>query len=72
LRGRFAQRLRQLRIRKYATQEQFQKALKQHGLKVNVNTISNWETGMRLPELNDWEKIGSALGVKWQSLLPPS
>ena len=70
-RGRFAARLRQLRVSRYETQDAFVAGLHKKGLDVTKATVSGWEIGVRFPDPNSLPAIGAALGCSPQLLFPP-
>lgn len=70
-RGRFAARLRLLRVSRYETQDTFVAALHKKGLDVTKATVSGWEIGVRFPDPNSLPAIASALGCSPQLLFPP-
>lgn len=69
-RGRFAARLRELRVRKYETQAEFLAALETRGLTVPPTTLSGWETGYRTPDFETLPILADALGIKVRKLFP--
>ena len=71
-RGRFAANLRRFRISRFATQSDFVDALSQLGVVTTVQTVSGWETGYRVPDLEYWSLIAEALEIPVQQLLPKS
>jgi len=68
--NRVAERLTELRKKKYDSQEAFREALAEAGLEVTRGTIGHWESGQRRPTLSDLPKIAAALGVSVRSVLP--
>lgn len=68
--GRVAARLRELRLRKYSSQQDFLEALGKAGVSKTVAAVSDWETGRRMPHLKDLPGIAAALGVKVRTVLP--
>ncbi|HUE15364.1 MAG TPA: helix-turn-helix domain-containing protein [Planctomycetaceae bacterium] len=70
-RGRFAGRLRELRVKRYETQDAFVAALHKKGVDVTKATVSGWEIGIRFPDPNSLPGIAAALGVSPQLLFPP-
>lgn len=70
-RGRFAARLRELRLKRYDTQDAFVAGLHKHGVDVTKATVSGWEIGIRFPDPNSLPGIASALGCSPQLLFPP-
>lgn len=71
-RGRFGANLRTLRRKKFETREQFREALVAAGMTTTMATISRWESGRNIPELNEWPIIAAVLGCDVRRLLPPS
>jgi transcriptional regulator with XRE-family HTH domain len=67
LRGRFGANLRRLREKKFPAQEAIAEALTARGLLASRATVSRWEHGVRVPDLDDWPTIAEVLGCK---LLP--
>jgi transcriptional regulator with XRE-family HTH domain len=70
-RGRFAARLRELRLSRFPTQEAFLSALHARGLEVTKATVSGWELGLRFPDPNTLPIIAATLGLSPQLLFPP-
>jgi len=69
-RGRFAARLRELRMKKFATQGDFVDALRVQGVEVREVTVSTWERGECVPEFELLPKIAATVGVPVRLLLP--
>ncbi len=70
--GRFAQRLRSLREKRFATGQQFVDELVAHGFEVKLTTLYNWEAGRSEPPLNALPILASHLGLSGpRMLLPP-
>ena len=69
-RGRVANRLRELRVRKYRHQDDFVNALSLRGVNITKATLSGWETGYRTPAIDLWPIIADALGVGVRALFP--
>ena len=63
--GRFAERLKMLRIKAKLTPEQIAEAIG-----VSATTVYRWESGLRQPQISDLPAIADALGVKARILLP--
>ena len=72
-RGRFGANLRELRLRKFATQDDFVETLRQYDelATVTKTTVSGWELGERIPDLDLWPIIAEVLGRKPRALAPP-
>jgi hypothetical protein len=74
-RGRFAANLRALRVSEFSTQAEFADALrrnlpKKHRGKVDVSTVSGWETLKRTPKIELFPFIAKTLGCSVRDLLP--
>lgn len=69
-RGRFAARLRELRMKKFATQGDFVDALRVQGVDVTVMAVSTWERGDNVPEFELLPKIAAAIGATPRTLMP--
>lgn len=65
---RFADRLKELREKKYTTQADFSEALIAVGLQAGQPRVANWESGARRPGLSDLEFIAAALDVSVSNL----
>lgn len=70
-RGRFAARLRELRLKRYGSQAEFAEHLRTRGVNATPTTVSGWETGYRTPDFNLLPAIADALGVTVTKLFPP-
>jgi transcriptional regulator with XRE-family HTH domain len=70
-RGRFAARLREMRVRHYDTQDAFVAGLHKQGVDVTKATVSAWEIGVRFPDPNSLPGIAAALDCSPQLLFPP-
>ena len=68
--GRVSSRLRDLRRRKFPTQDRFVDALRDNGLETSKSVVSQWETAKCLPNIYRLPMIAKALGIKVRSLLP--
>ena len=69
-RGRAANRLRELRAKKYRHQDDFVNALALRGVTITKATLSGWETGYRTPAIELLPVIADALGVNVRLLFP--
>jgi transcriptional regulator with XRE-family HTH domain len=67
---RIALHLAKLRQAKFPTQADLAEALIQAGMPVTRQTVGNWETGLRRPNIGDLETIARVLGVSERELLP--
>lgn len=63
--GRFAVRLRTLRIKAGLSVEELAEKLG-----VTTTSVYRWEADLRQPQISDLPKIASALGLKARTLLP--
>ena len=63
----FAQRLREIRLRKRLSRKQFAASVG-----VTKTTVGNWESGRCLPNVPRWKTICDVLGTTQKALgLPP-
>ena len=68
--GRFGARLRELRLKKFDTLQEFADALKPYGISPTAKTISGWETGYRAPDYELLPVIAEVLNVSVRTLIP--
>ena len=70
LRGKIAVRIRRERQKHFSTQQEFLDALAGHGLNVTKGTVSNWESGKHLPDIETLYAIAPLLHKKPHDFLP--
>ena len=70
LKGRFGANLRELRLERFDTQDEFVTALHRRRVMVTKSAVSGWEMGTRAPDLDLWPRIAATLGVELSDLLP--
>lgn len=72
-RERWGQNLRRLRQKRFDTMEKFAVALHEAGLEgMTKQSVSHYELGYRVPDLNHWPTFAAVLGISIRSLLPPN
>lgn len=69
-RGRFAARLRELREKRGKSVDEFLASLNAAGVTVSKAAVYSWETGARVPSLDDLPTIADVLGVSVRTLMP--
>jgi transcriptional regulator with XRE-family HTH domain len=71
LRGRIGARIRKAREAKRWNQQQFAEALTARGLSTTNSAVSFWESGDRMPAVDDLYTVAATLGLSVRELLPP-
>jgi transcriptional regulator with XRE-family HTH domain len=70
LRGKIAVRLRKARQKKFPTQQQFADALVATGVQTTKSSVSYWESGRHMPDIETLYTIAELCNTTVQKLLP--
>jgi transcriptional regulator with XRE-family HTH domain len=70
LRGKIAVRLRKARQKKFTTQQEFADALVEVGISTTKSSVSYWESGRHMPDVETLYAIATLCKTTVQKLLP--